>query len=155
MMIGGSYWLVKQKSLKNSGLTALRDGEYLGHIHQIDAQKMTLAFNEAVLLTGKPGQDAAIEAGHCTEKTRAECLPNDYFIKNIGVSDQIISISQNAHSFMQTWKMEETGKVMTREIKLSDLAELINNPSLHWQILPFNITIQNGEITHIEELYIP
>src|SRR3989344_3027470 len=62
---------------------ALRDGEYLGFIHAVGAgSRAYIEFDDAVWLSGAAGEDAAIVAGLCTEETRSECLPNDYFLKN-------------------------------------------------------------------------
>lgn len=134
---------------------SFQDGKYLGYIHDVSAPDLTILFDDAVWLTGVAAQDAAIEAGHCTEANRSECTPNDYFIKNEKVRDEILSLGQNALFFMQTWKMEETGEVTEREIGLNDFAKLINDLALHWRALPYNITIQNGEIIRVEEVYIP
>lgn len=134
---------------------SFRDGKYLGYIHNVDKSNLTLAFDDAIWLTGAAGQEAAIEAGHCTRETREECLPNDYFIKNNEARDEVLPIDMAVLLFMQTWKMEETGSVATREIGLADFAKLLNDPGLHWRNLPYNITVQNGKVVKIEEVYIP
>lgn len=152
LISAGIYYFL---AVKLPEATRIGDGKYLGYIHNVDTRDLKIAFDDAVWLSGKAGEDAAIEAGHCTEKTRSECLPNDYFIKNAEVVDENLLIAGDARVFMQTWKMEETGEVATREIGMSDFAELINNQTLHWRQLPYNITIQNGKVTKIEEVYIP
>lgn len=151
IVVGGSYWFIEQ----GHKTISFGDGKYLGYVHEIDAGKMVLAFDDAVWLTGKAAEDAAIEAGHCTEDTRSECVPNDYFIKNADVRDELLPLDRNLRLFMQTWKMEETGMVAEREINLTDFSGLINDRSLHWRNLPYNVTIQNGKVTRIEEVYIP
>lgn len=135
--------------------SSFSDGKYLGYIHDVSVPDLMISFDDAVWLAGAAAQDAAIAAGRCTEANRSECTPNDYFIKNEKVHDEIVSLDQNALLFMQTWKMEETGEVAEREIGLNDFAKLINDPVLHWRTLPYNITIQSGKITRIEEVYIP
>lgn len=132
-----------------------KDGKYLGYIHQVKKDSSSIYFDDAVWLSGRAGEDAAIEAGHCTEATREECLPNDFFIKNEKITDEVLLIDGGVRVFMQTWKMEETGEVAEREIDLNNFSELINNQTLHWRNLPFNITIQDGKIIKIEEVYIP
>lgn len=131
------------------------DGKYLGYIHDVSVPDRVISFDDAVWLTGKAAQDAAIQAGHCTAANRSECTPNDYFIKNERVLDETLSLGENALLFMQTWKMEETGEAATRAIGFKDFAKLINNPELRWRQLPYNITVQNGNVTKIEEVYIP
>lgn len=131
------------------------DGKYFGYIHEVKKDSSSVYFDDAVWLSGRAGEDAAIQAGHCTEATRSECLPNDFFIKNEKIADEVLLIDGGVRVFMQTWKMEETGEVAEREIGLNNFSELINNQTLHWRNLPFNITIQDGKIIKIEEVYIP
>ncbi len=152
-----SYWFVVSNNKPVDAPVSLDfgDGKYLGYIHNVDTEKKTLAFDDAVWLTGKVAQDAAIEAGHCTEESKSDCLPNDYFIKNSNVKDDLLLIDDNVQVIMQTWSAEETGRVENREIALADLAKVINDQSLHWRALPYNITIQNGKIICIEEQYVP
>lgn len=133
----------------------LGDGRYLGYLRGLDDIGFSLVFDDAVWLTGKAGEDAAIEAGHCTEATRSECLPNDYFIKNAVASGVRLPLDPDAQAFMQTWKMEETGEVTRREIGLAELAGLINDAALHWRSLPYDITVRDGVVVTIEEVYIP
>lgn len=154
-IVGATYWFVWYKPQAQNTATPSRDGKYLGYIHNVDTLSLKISFDEALWLTGKEGEDAAIEAGHCTQETRSECLPNDYFIKNANVGDDILSLDRGVVLFMQTWKMEETGEVTTREISLADFASLINDQALHWRALPYGITIENDKVTRIEEIYIP
>lgn len=131
------------------------DGEHLGFIHTITDNNTAMDFDDAVWLMGKVAEDAAIEAGFCTEETRVECLPNDYFIHNEKEKDVRLVIDSRAIFFLQTWQMPERGEVAKREISLSDFAALINDPTLHWSKLPYTITIKDGIVTRIEEVYIP
>ena len=132
-----------------------RDGAHLGFIHEVDLASNELAFDDAVWLTGVEAQDAAIEAGYCTESNRSECTPNGYFIKNASKVDETILIDETASFYMQTWKMEETGEVTTREISYTEFADLVNNTDLHWRQLPYTITVYGGRVTKVEEVYIP
>jgi hypothetical protein len=158
-IVGVALWICPEKKTTVPQITEqgihFQDGKYLGYIHRVDMGNLILVFDDAVWLTGKAGEDAAIEAGHCMQATRSECLPNDYFIKNATVADELLLMDQSVLLFMQTWKMEESGEVAAREIGLADFAGLINDRSLHWRQLPYTITVEGGKIMRIEEIYIP
>ncbi len=153
----GWYALHAYISAERQGPPAPRfaDGEHLGFIHAFTDNAAAMDFDDARWLSGREGEDAAIAAGHCTEATRSECLPNDFFIQNDIRKDERLAVSPDARVVMQTWKMEETGQVADREIPLADLAGLMNDPALHWRTLPYRITITNGAVTRIAEVYIP
>jgi hypothetical protein len=135
----------------------LDDGEYLGFIHAVDGGSSAIQFDDAVWLVGTKAQDAAIAAGLCTEETREECTPNGYFIQNALVKDELVFVHPNARVIMATLGMEdpEWSVEESREIALTDFATLINDPARHWLFLPYRITILDGVITQIEEVYIP
>jgi len=155
VIAAGAYYLGIQSSSEKNQFPLFRDGLYLGFIHTIQiADDMEVAFDDAVWLTGKEGQDAAIMAGHCTEKTREECLPNDYFIGNEKKNDEYIKLDKNVLIFMKTWEAGDQG-ILDKEISLNDFAKLINDDSLHWNKLPYNIYIREGKVKRIEEVYIP
>lgn len=144
-----------QNAGQNSGPRPFADGEHLGFIRDFVFDDETIYFDDAVWLTGKAGEDAAIAAGHCTEENRSECLPNDYFIKNELVGEERLRVAPGLRVFMQTWKMEETGEVVEREIAPYEFSKMINDPALHWHQLPYRITIENGVVTRVGEVYIP
>jgi len=134
---------------------ALRDGEHLGFIHAVGAgSRAYIEFDDAVWLSGAAGENAAIAAGLCTEETRSECLPNDYFIENSSALDETVPLEANARMFMQTWEAGDQG-IMEKETGLADFAALINDSALHWSKLPYTITVEGGAVTRIEEVYVP
>jgi len=159
VIVGVAFWICPEKKTMVPQNTEqgihFQDGKYLGYVRRVDVGDRILVFDDAVWLAGKAGEDAAIEAGHCTPATRSECLPNDYFIKNTTVADELLLMDQSVLLFMQTWKMEESGEVAARAIGLADFAGLINDRSLHWRQLPYAITVEGGKVTRIEEVYVP
>ncbi len=128
----------------------------LGFIRYVDTSKdVRIAFDEAEWLSGKAGEDAAIRAGVCTEETRDECLPNDYFIDNPSTSTPLLyETSPSAKVIMQTLDMETKG-VAPHEIDIAAFAKLIDDKSLHWNTLPYHLTVQGNIVTKIEEIYVP
>lgn len=111
-------------------------------------------FDDAFWLSGVAGEDAAIQAGLCTEATRSECLPNDFFIYNDAENPASLSLDPSAVIYMLTWHAEEEG-VKRENIRLFDFAKLVNDSNQHWNKLPYNVTMQDGQVIMIEEVYIP
>lgn len=154
----GSYWLGTQTSQNQPAVDLpipFRDGLYLGFINKIQTTNGgTLVFDDAVWLTGRRGEDAAIKAGYCDEETRSECLPNDYFIENTKKLDELLPLDPGVVIFMKTWDAGDQG-IVDKEIGLEEFSNLINDSSLHWNKLPYNISIINKKVVQIEEVYIP
>lgn len=131
------------------------DGKYLGFIHALTDNNTSMDFDDAVWLTGTDAEDAAIRANLCTEETRTDCAPNDYFIENTSQKDERVAVSSQARVIMQTWNMEATGQVADQEISLDEFSRLINDPKLHWNKLPYEITVRDNTVSKINEIYIP
>ena len=133
----------------------LSDGKHLGFIRAFTDNNTAIDFDDAVWLTGKTAEDAAIAARLCTEGTREECLPNDYYIQNVSTKTVRVPVDPTARIIMQTWQAESTGQVGPREVSITSLAATLNTPGLHWRELPFQITTEGNEVIRIEEVYIP
>lgn len=140
---------------QDQGSMILSDGQHFGFIRAFTDNNSAIDFDDAEWLTDKAAQDAAIAAGACTEETREECLPNNFFINNESKITERVPVGSNAKVIMQTWKMEETGQITSKEITLAELASVLNIPTMHWSQLPYEITIMNGEIVLIDEVYLP
>ena len=125
-----------------------------GFIRNLATTTPAIAFDDARWLSGKAGEDAAIAAGICTEDTRADCLPNDFYILDQYKKTEIIPLAPNAIVYMLTWHAEAQG-VKRETIPLRTFTTFINDPQPHWNQLPYNVTIQDGKIIMIEEVYVP
>lgn len=131
------------------------EGKHFGYIASITNNGAVLDFDGATWLTGQAGEDAAIRAGFCTEVSRVECLPNGYFIENT-VSETVgLDLSSTVEVYLMTWQMERTEQVTKQPVRFSEFVTLINDKTLHWNQLPYNITVVGNEVTRIEEVYIP
>lgn len=125
-----------------------------GFIRRVDTENNTVLFDNALWLTGTPGEDAAIEAGLCTEETREECLPNDYYIYNADADSVSIPLASNITIYMLTWNAGAAG-IRRQFIRPEEFAALINDESQHWSQLPYNVSIKNNDVIMIEEVYVP
>jgi len=113
-----------------------------------------ILFDDARWLSGTAGEDAAIAAGICTEETRSECLPNDFYILDQHKATTTIPLSKDLVIYMLTWHSEEES-VKRQTIRLGEFTGLINDRNQHWNQLPYNITVKDGEVIVIEEVYVP
>jgi hypothetical protein len=125
-----------------------------GYIPRINVIERIVTFDDARWLSGAAGEDAAIAAGLCTEETRADCLPNDFYIYNALKNEVSIPAADTITVYMLTWNAGEAG-IKRQFIKFDDFAQLVNDPEAHWRNLPYNITVKNNEVIMIEEVYVP
>ncbi|MFZ2555990.1 MAG: hypothetical protein WAZ27_01515 [Minisyncoccia bacterium] len=125
-----------------------------GYVRSADAGGRSIEFDDAAWLSGKPGEDAAIAAGICSEETRSDCLPNDFYIYNEEKITTNVRLAQNVAVYMVTLSAETNG-VKREYVSFETFAKLVNDSALHWQKLPYNVSTQNGEVIMIEEVYIP
>lgn len=126
----------------------------LGFIRAVDPEARTVMFDRATWLSGRAGEDAAIAAGLCTEATRSECLLNDYFIENADTTTVPLALLEDVTVIMQTYDAGPYG-IGAREISLPTFASLINDEALHWNTLPYTVTLEQDAVVSVEEVYIP
>jgi hypothetical protein len=125
-----------------------------GFVRSLDSTKREIVFDDALWLSGETGENAAIAAGLCTEETRADCLPNDFYIYNDAEIGEVIPLASNITVYMLTWNAGEEG-IKRQFIPLAEFTKLINDSTAHWNKLPYNVSIKNGEAIMIEEVYVP
>ncbi len=129
--------------------------EKLGFINGVTTNgNYGIVFDEVEWLTGEEGENAAIEAGLCTEETRVTCLSNDFIINNPSEATQNFEFATGIVITMQTLNMEQNG-VRDREITREEFEELLNDSRAHWRNLPYRITVKSGLVTSIAEVYVP
>lgn len=125
-----------------------------GFIRAIDLGSRTIDFDDARWLVGLEAEDAAVRAGLCSDERRDECTPNDYYILNEATTTERFLFSVDPHVAMMTLNASQEGIQETR-VSLDEFARLLNDPNAVWRDLPYQILLENGEITIVEEVYIP
>lgn len=129
----------------------------LGFIREVTLTSMdtdTIRFDDAVWLTGEAAERAAIIAGLCTTEDTSDCTPNGYFIENANSTPVALKISPSVEIEMETYETGEPGDKIER-VDLKTFAGLVNDPRLHWNKLPYHVTVENGVVTKIVEQYVP
>lgn len=125
-----------------------------GFIRGFDATTRVLLFDDARWLVGREAEDAAVAAGVCSDEKRDECTPSDYFIVNEATTTEQLTFSIDTHIALMTLNAEEYGVQETR-VSLDEFAKLLNDKNAVWSSLPYQLLLENGEITIIEEVYVP
>lgn len=138
------------------GILSQNTGETrLGFIENVTTNgNYGIVFDEAEWLTGREGEDAAIEAGLCTEVTRYTCLPNDYIIRNASRATQNLEFGTDVTITMMTLTMERGG-VKEMPVSREEFERLINDPRAEWRNLPYEITVRSGLVQEVKEIYVP
>ena len=127
----------------------------LGFIRSItEGASFQVEFDDALWLTGREAEDAAIRLGVCTEGSRSECTPNGYLITNTNQETVAIFLAPEAQIEMVTYRTGEPDDG-PESITPGEFASLINNSALPWNSVPYHVTLQNSRIIKIEEQYIP
>ncbi len=143
-----SIVLLKQKSkpiLETKEFGFIRKVEFKNNIYLI-------SFDEAKWLIGEEAEKAAARTGIC--ETEIPCLPNGYFIENSTTSTREIELARKAKIYMETY---ETGMPGDKEeiISVEKFAELINDPTFHFKLLPYYLIFENNRLIRIMEQYVP
>lgn len=155
IVISGLVVAVKNVNLSNSPDMPNGGKVELGFIRAVNlGGDDTLLFDDAIWLSGREAEDAAIDAGLCTNDTRSECLPNDFFILNVSKETETLEIDPRARFFTKTFDAEDTG-ILDKEINLARFAGLINDTQAYWNKLPYNVTVKNRRIIKVQEVYVP
>lgn len=129
---------------------------HFGFIREVGKSETGYAilFDEAVWLMGKEGEDAAIAAGICTDATRVECLPNNFFILNEATTTMPVQLAPEVVIALSTLTMEKDG-IKEAQITPEEFMALINDAQLHWSALPYQMLVVDGTVTILEEVYVP
>ena len=97
-----------------------------------------------------------IRAGVCTEATREECTPNDFFIENLDDSTELYPLATNVEVVMITYRGVIDAPLSQNTISFAEFVTLITNEDAHWDSLPYTLTLNtDGEVEKIEEVYVP
>ncbi len=152
LSLGAAVWwgMVHRAVLPPVPITVVK----FGYIRSIDLATRTIVFDDARWLVGREAEDAAIAAGQCTETMRDECIPNDYFILNEATTTERLALSVEPHIAMMTLNSEEKGIQETR-VSLDEFAKLLNDTEAVWRKLPYQLLLENGQISIVEEVYVP
>lgn len=129
-----------------------------GFIRDVDlsGERVALVFDEALWHSGEEAKDAAIRAGTCTEATREECTPNDFFIENSDDAVERYTVANAVEVVMITYRAASDAPLSQHEISFEEFITIIADDELHWNSLPYRLHLNaQDEVVKIEEVYVP
>ncbi|MDH4119970.1 MAG: hypothetical protein OEW30_21520, partial [Acidimicrobiia bacterium] len=129
---------------------AFVEGTFFGYV--VDASDSEIVFDEAEFLTGDDAAAAAEAAGEESPP------PNDFFIRNTTDRTITLRLAPAVEVFVQAG-FPEAG-VGAERITLDEWLGLRRGEPLDFDwygagALPYSITVKNGRITVIDEVYLP
>ena len=127
-------------------------GVRFGFIRSVSGNDGTsIAFDEARWIVGDEARHAAVAAGVCGADEEA-CPPNDYFIVNDATTTVELPLAQGVTIAI----VDASGAEPQTEKTISpkDFAALINDVH-HPKNIPYQLYVEHGLVTIIEETYVP
>lgn len=130
------------------------DGEMFAWLAEIGDG--TIAVDPAQLLTGQAARDAAQADGVIGSR---EDLPNDLYIRNSEDESMEIGVDTNVHVEVLTF--DDSGAITETSISLGELITAFEGgPELVIYGLvtgefPVTLTVENGAVVQIEQVYLP
>jgi hypothetical protein len=132
----------------------LEDGRHFGFVRSVDPAAGTMEFDLAYFLSGKEAdqayQEATGDTGH---------VPNDHFVVNDNPTLRTLTLAPDMHLRLLDWNhccetffegdVPLFAQAIEQQTDVTD-GDLIYRGQSQWWI-----TVQNGEVTEIEEQYSP
>lgn len=134
--------------------TDLEDGRHFGFIQTLDEAGL-MAFDLAYFLTGDEATQAAIEHGDEAPP------PNDYYIVNDNPRLRTLTIAPDVAIVLLDWNrccdhtISPDLATFAQVISAGDDLVEIDGQTYYGRLSPYWITVQGGEVTMIEEQYLP
>jgi hypothetical protein len=134
------------------GSPALEDGRPASYLHGLDTNARTITIDVVQFLTGQ----AATEAYRHDHPDDPDGPPNDYYIVN--ANPRLRTLPVASHVEVQLVRLHEGGGTDLDPGTWEELPTYLDaypteDARLSWN--PFWITVHSGEVTAIEEQYIP
>jgi hypothetical protein len=133
--------------------------EIMGYILNVCEQggQWRILVDEIEWLTGGDAAEAMVEAGLCAAQ-EADCEPpNGFFIRNHEGRTVSYLLSEQATIFMQTLSHCLDGSFnWDEQIDLERFLQIFGGDSdSHLKTVPYQITLERGTVTGIQEVYVP
>lgn len=150
-LLFAAWWVFDYQASKAP--EPLITSERVGYILTVENQEREyeIQFDEVALLTGEPAIAAALRTGACTEETRDDCAPNDYFIDDNTALATSLKLDRKP-----TVLLVQDGTSTLIESSLPTILELFAQDSYDWREQLFRITLtEDRTVIKVEEIYLP
>lgn len=125
----------------------LADGRHPVFIEEVNLARGTMVVDVIQFLTGEEARQAYLR----DHPDDPDGPPNDYYILN--TNPRLRSGVVAAGAPIRLVKMEQTSSAELEDADLNELAEFVR--SIEPSVVPFWITVAGGQITAVEEQYVP
>jgi hypothetical protein len=129
---------------------ATEESKQLGYIKSFTKTDKTysLTIDYVEMLSGDQAIQAMINAGEC-DNTDSCDLPNDYYISNENAKLRTFTINPNTKVQLSILSDNQT-------LSLDEFSQIFTSKNDDYRkTAPYWITLENDQITHIEEQYLP
>jgi hypothetical protein len=124
----------------------LADGRHPVYIKTVDASGRTVTFDLIQFFMGDAATKAAAEDGEESPP------PNDYYIRNVNPRLRTLPVQAGAPITVNVLASQETGSAVKNvSVDLEKLASYFPNSGTS----PFWITVAQGQVTRMEQQYLP
>ena len=124
----------------------LADGRHPVYLKTVDASGRTITFDLIQFFTGDAATKAAAEDGEESPP------PNDYYIRNVNPRLRTLPVQAGAPITVNVLAAQETGSSTKNvPVDLEKLASYFPNSGTP----PFWITVAQGQVTRMEQQYLP
>jgi hypothetical protein len=124
----------------------LTDGRHPVYLKTVDASGRTITFDLIQFFTGDAATKAAAEDGEESPP------PNDYYIRNVNPRLRTLPVQAGAPITVNVLAAQETGSSTKNvPVDLEKLASYFPNSGTP----PFWITVAQGQVTRMEQQYLP
>jgi len=134
----------------------------LAHVSDVDLVERTLLADDVEFLTG---DDAAAAARQDGVIAAGEELPNDFFLRNLDPAPNLVAIGDPWMVVLQACYLDDGPCVVEQAVGIDDWLGLLDDPAAaaerfgwNWYGFgnsPYWLTIQDGVVVQIRELYLP
>ncbi len=129
--------LVYFRSVKQDGLSAL------------------VTVDPIEMFTGDRATEAAMQDSGCSKEKVIVCVPslnNSFYIRNLSKDTQTFALTLSTRVYLSS----QTESTKLEKVSLLDLKKKYDDGSLgDLSVTPFVITVKDGNITQVEQQYIP
>ncbi len=107
------------------------------------------------MFSGDRATEAAIQDSGCSKEKVIVCVPslnNSFYIRNLSKDTQTLTLSLSTRVYLSS----NTESTKLEKVSLLDLKKKYDEGSLgDLSVIPFVVTVKDGNITQVEQQYIP
>lgn len=120
-----------------------------------DGLSVLVTVDPIEMFSGDRATEAAMQDTKCSKEKVIVCAPslnNSFYIRNLSKDTQTLALTLSTRVYLSS----ETNSANLKKISLLDLKKKYDEGSLgDLAVIPFVVTVKDGNITQVEQQYIP